>query len=63
MNPRVKTLKQLVADGHYVIDEARVAEAMMLRVMALRTLPDVTFRSPLPSVPSSAGVAARVQSA
>jgi hypothetical protein len=45
MNPRAKVLKQLVNDGHYVIDDAAVAEAMMLRAMALRMLPDVTFRS------------------
>lgn len=51
MNPRVKVLKQLVGDGHYVIDEAAVGEAMILRSMALRMLPDVTFRSTRPSVP------------
>jgi hypothetical protein len=45
MSPRVRALKQLVSDEHYVIDEAAVAEAMMLRSMALRMLPDVTFRS------------------
>jgi hypothetical protein len=45
MNPRVKVLKQLVDDGHYVIGEAAVVEAMLLRSMALRMLPDVTFRS------------------
>jgi hypothetical protein len=55
MNPRVKILKQLVADEHYVIDEPTVASAMMLRSMALRMLPDVTFRSvpcPQPEVRS-----------
>jgi hypothetical protein len=51
MNPRAKVLKQLVDDGHYVIDEAAVAEAMMLRSMALRMLPDVTFRSTPRSAP------------
>jgi hypothetical protein len=45
MNPRVKVLKQLVDDGHYVIGEAAVVEAMLLRSMALHMLPDVTFRS------------------
>jgi hypothetical protein len=44
MNPRAKVLKQLV-------DDAAVAEAMMLRAMALRMLPDVTFRSTPRSVP------------
>jgi hypothetical protein len=51
MNPRAKVLKQLVDDGHYVIDEAAVAEAMMLRSIALRLLPDVTFRGTPPSAP------------
>lgn len=47
MNPRVKVLKQLVDDGHYVIGEAAVVEAMLFRSMAQRMLPDVTFRSTL----------------
>ena len=51
MNPRAKVLKQLVNDGHYVVDDAAVAEAMMLRAMALRMLPDVTFRSTPRSAP------------
>lgn len=45
MNPRVKLLKQLVDDGHYVIGEGAVVEAMLLRSLTLRMLPDVTFRS------------------
>jgi hypothetical protein len=44
MNPRVKVLKQLVADGHYVIDESAVADAVLLRSAARQLLPDVTFR-------------------
>ncbi|HVF77369.1 MAG TPA: hypothetical protein VNA28_03650 [Solirubrobacteraceae bacterium] len=44
MNPRVKVLKQLVDDGLYVIDETAIAEAILVRSMALRILPDVTFR-------------------
>lgn len=44
MNPRVKVLKQLVADEHYVIDESAIADAMLLRARIQRTLPDVTFR-------------------
>jgi hypothetical protein len=44
MNPRVKVLKQLIADGHYVVDESAVADAMVLRAMVQRALPDVTFR-------------------
>jgi hypothetical protein len=45
MNPRVKVLRQLVDDGHYVIDENAVVEAMLVRSTALRMLPDVMFRS------------------
>lgn len=45
MSPRVQVLKQLITEGHYVIDEAAVAEAVVLRVTARRMLPDVTFRS------------------
>jgi hypothetical protein len=45
MNPRVTVLRQLVADELYVIDETTIADAMMLRSMARRILPDVTFRS------------------
>lgn len=51
MNPRVKVLKQLVADGHYVIDEAAIAETLMLRSMVLRALPDMTFRCAPPAAP------------
>jgi hypothetical protein len=45
MNARTKLLKELVRDAHYVIDERAVAEAILVRAMARRTLPDVTFRS------------------
>jgi hypothetical protein len=45
MNARTKVLKELVRDEHYVIDERAVATAILLRVQAQRTLPDVTFRS------------------
>jgi len=45
MSPRVKVLKQLIADGHYVVDEAAVAEAVVVRCAARRALPDVIFRS------------------
>ena len=44
MTPRAQVLKQLVADEHYVIDESAIAEAIVLRSLVLRTLPDVTFR-------------------
>lgn len=44
MNARVKLLKELVGDGLYVIDDAAVADAVLLRSAARHTLPDVTFR-------------------
>ena len=44
MNPRVKVLKQLVADEHYVIDERAIADAVLVASTTLRVLPDVTFR-------------------
>lgn len=51
MNPRVQVLRELVADGHYVIDEPAIANAMIVRSMALRVLPDVTFRCASTVVP------------
>jgi len=55
MNPRVKLLKELVNDELYVIDEAAVADAVILRSMTRQMLPDVTFRGtsrPAPQVRS-----------
>jgi hypothetical protein len=45
MNPRTKVIKQLVSESHYVIDPAAVAEAIIVRTLAQRVLPDVTFRA------------------
>jgi hypothetical protein len=44
MNARTALLKQLVADGAYPIDEAAVAEAILVRSMARRVVPDLAFR-------------------
>ena len=44
MNPRVKLLKELVNHELYVIDEPAVADAVLLRSMSRRMLPEVTFR-------------------
>lgn len=55
MNPRVKLLKELVNDKLYVIDEAAVAHAVLLRSMTRHMLPQVTFRGtprPAPEVRS-----------
>ena len=46
MNTRTDVLKTLVRDGHYVIDEAAVANAILVRALARGTVPDVTFRCP-----------------
>ena len=43
MNPRVRLLKALVSDGLYVIDDAAVADAVLLRSQTRHMLPDVTF--------------------
>lgn len=53
MNARTKVLKQLVRDSHYVIDPNEVAHAIIVRTLAQRVLPDVSFRSsPPPQVRS-----------
>lgn len=44
MNQRVKLLKELVGEDLYVVDEAAVADAVLLRSMTRHTLPGVTFR-------------------
>lgn len=44
MNQRVRLLKELVGDGLYVIDDAAVADAVLLRSRTRHMLPDVTFR-------------------
>ena len=43
MTGRVKLLKELVGDGLYVIDDAAVAEALLVRCSARRLLPAVVF--------------------
>ena len=45
MSPRPNLLAQLVRDSHYVIDERAVAEAIVMRTLARRVVPDVAFRS------------------
>ena len=44
MNSRVRLLKELVGDGLYVIDDAAVADAVLLRAQTRHMLPDVAFR-------------------
>ena len=45
MNSRTATLKQLVSESTYPIDEAAIAEAIIVRCMARRTVPDLVFHS------------------
>jgi hypothetical protein len=45
MTSRTKVLKQLVRDAQYVVDPHAVAEAIVVRSVANRVLPEVTFRS------------------
>ena len=55
MTGRVNVLKELVGDGLYVIDDAAVAEALLVRCSARRLLPAVAFPggpSPAPQVRS-----------
>ena len=45
MNERTDILKQLVAESSYPIDEAAIAEAIVLRSIARRMLPELSFRT------------------
>jgi len=51
MSSRTANLSQLVADGCYPIDEAAIAEAIVVRSMARRLVPDIAFRLPPPKPP------------
>jgi len=48
MNSRTATLKQLVDQSSYPIDEAAIAEAIVVRSLARRAVPDVVFQAPPP---------------
>lgn len=48
MNSRTETLKQLIDQSSYPIDEAAVAEAIVVRSLARRAVPDVVFQAPPP---------------
>jgi hypothetical protein len=51
MTARAALLKQLVDDGSYPLDEAAIAEAIVVRAMARRVVPDLVFHSPQPKPP------------
>jgi hypothetical protein len=42
---RLRHLQQLVLDAQYVVDEDAVAEAILVRALARRLVPEVEFRS------------------
>lgn len=44
MDTRLANIKQLVSGSTYPIDETAVAEAIIVRSMARRLLPDLAFR-------------------
>jgi hypothetical protein len=48
MNARTATIKQLVQDGGYPLDESAIAEAIVVRSLARRVVPDIVFRIPPP---------------
>jgi hypothetical protein len=51
MNDRTALLKQLVEDGSYPLDEAAIADAILVRCMARRVLPQIAFRAAAPKPP------------
>jgi hypothetical protein len=44
MNTRAALIKHLVDSGSYPIDEDAIAEAIVVRSMARRVVPDIAFR-------------------
>ncbi len=51
MTARTALLKQLVADGTYPVDEAAIAEAIVVRAIARRIVPDLALRCTAPHQP------------
>jgi hypothetical protein len=51
MNARTATIKQLVDSGCYPIDDAAIAEAILVRAVARRTVPEIAFRTPAARTP------------
>ena len=50
MNARATLIKQLVEDGSYPIDEAAIAEAILVRAMARRVVPEIASRAHLTAI-------------
>jgi hypothetical protein len=48
MNARTALLKRMVDDGCYPIDEAAIADAILVRSLARRVMPEIVFRLPPP---------------
>jgi hypothetical protein len=51
MTARTALLKQLVADGTYPLDEAAIAEAIVVRSLARSVVPDIALRCTAPHQP------------
>jgi hypothetical protein len=45
MRDRARTLKQLIGQSLYVVDERTVADAIVARAMVRRAVPEAAFRS------------------
>jgi hypothetical protein len=45
MQDRTRVLKQLVRESLYVVDHVAVADAIVLRAMLRRTVPEPSFRA------------------
>jgi len=45
MTHRTQLLAKLIREGIYVVDEQAVAEAIVLRSVVCRSMPQITFRS------------------
>jgi hypothetical protein len=51
MNPRAALIKELVDDGSYPMDESAIAEAILVRSMARKVMPEIVFRLAAPKPP------------
>ena len=48
MNARTALLKRMVDDGCYPVDERAIADAILVRSMAKRVMPEIVFRTAPP---------------
>jgi diguanylate cyclase (GGDEF)-like protein len=55
MRQRIRLLQELVSDSQYAVDEAVIAEAILVRAAARRLVPDAGFRNDLNASPAQSG--------